>query len=190
MVVAKLVRAALSALVSSFTTKSVKILLGISGLVYSTGWIVGFLSCESFLPPEKMTVPIHNSGVIQIFVHNLRAGAPILAGVVTFGFTTFFFLIMNGIVAGFAVASAQKVMGWEQVCLRILPHGLFEIPATFAWGAAGFSSVWRVLSRMFAIRVEEKFWDHVLVLIAAGGILLAIAAVIEGAVTYRFVLNS
>ncbi|MDN5293786.1 MAG: stage sporulation protein [Eubacteriales bacterium] len=188
--VAKLVRPALSALVNSFTSKSVKILLSISGLVYSAGWIVGFLSCKLFLPPEGPIVPIHNSGVIQILVHNLRAGAPILAGVATFGFTTFFFLIMNGIVAGFAAASAQKVMGWEQVCLRILPHGLFEIPATVAWGAAGFSSVWWVLTRMFDIGVEEKFWHHVLVLIAAGGILLAIAAVIEGAITYRFALNS
>lgn len=100
----------------------------------------------------------------------------------------FFCLIFNGAVAGYAVASAKTVLSWTQVGLRILPHGLFEIPAMLFWAAAGFSSCTWIYTRIRGIPLERAFWADVVALLGAGGLLLVVAAIIEGTVTYRLAL--
>ena len=131
--VAKAVRAVLIVLIRTLERSSIRFLLAVSGLTYASGWLLGFFGYRMF-PFEPPEIQIHNPGVIHIFVHNLRAMAPLASGIVTAGFSTFFSLIFNGMVAGYAVASATMVLSWVQVGLRILPHGLFEIPGTLLWG--------------------------------------------------------
>jgi len=184
--VAKTAHAALSLFIRPLKRNSIRFLLAISCMIYAFGLLLGFVTYA--LLPDDPDRQIPSPGVANILVHNLQAMAPLAGGIVTFGFSTFFCLIFNGAVAGYAVASAKTVLSWTQVGLRILPHGLFEIPAMLFWAAAGFSSCTWIYTRIRGIPLERAFWADVVALLGAGGLLLVVAAIIEGTVTYRLAL--
>ena len=122
-----------------------------------------------------------------ILAHNLVFAAGLLAGVVTFGFTTVLLLAFGGWLIGSAVGASVHLQGLETTALGLLPHASAELLALVLLGAVGLSSLDAVLVRLRARPVPaggaRAEVAANLALGAAGVALLSLAAVIEAVAT-------
>jgi len=80
---------------------------------------------------------IHGAGRIysKIFLHNLSVCAIMTFGGIVFAVPPVFILLMNGIPLGIVLSRSEKPL--LVFVGSILPHGIFELPATFLAGALG-----------------------------------------------------
>ncbi|OVE85280.1 stage II sporulation protein M [Natronolimnobius baerhuensis] len=126
---------------------------------------------EGHMPP---------AAALEFFGNNWLVALMTAFGGLALAIPAIFSLVFNGVFLG--VMARLEVEPLELLAF-VIPHGIFEIPAIFiatvvgiSLGIAWFRAVQGRLSRVaFADRLERAFW----VLIGVG-ILLAIAAVVEG----------
>lgn len=179
--VAPALRPVLNLVARTFGRPWVRALLLASAITYLLGWGLGLAMTQLALPPQR--AENGNPAALQILAHNLRAASPLVAGIVTFGLSTLIALFLNGFVAGYLTGAAVHSMDWVHVALRIVPHGVLEVPATLVLAAAGFGSLPWLRARLTGASLPEGHWTDVLVLLVAGIALLSVAAVVEATVT-------
>jgi stage II sporulation protein M len=112
--------------------------------------------------------------ILAIFIKNASTTAmAILLGAI-FGVLPFFSAVGNGLLLG-GIALQHPEHLW-----RVIPHGLFELPAVFiAWGAGVWIGMWLFHRRPVAVLVE-RLRKGMQVFVAVVIPLLVIAAIIEG----------
>jgi stage II sporulation protein M len=112
--------------------------------------------------------------IIQIFLRNASTAVASIMGGVLFGILPLLSIIFNGILLG----AMLRLVTWD--IWRIIPHGIFELPAMFiAWGLGLWVGAWIL---------EPPRWENLKTRVTKGLViylflilpLLAIAAVIEG----------
>jgi stage II sporulation protein M len=113
-----------------------------------------------------------------IFFNNLKVGILSVVLGILFGVVPIVFSISNGYLLGFVASITAKEEGILALW-RILPHGIFELPAVFISLALGLKlGVWLFLDK------KEKFSSNVLntvrIFVSIVVPLLIIAALIEG----------
>lgn len=120
-----------------------------------------------------------------IFVNNLSASFTGLILGILLGIFPIFGAILNGYLLGFVSAISVEAAGIF-ILWRLLPHGIFELPAIFISLGLGFKLGWTLISK----REREYFKDHLLqslkVLFFIIVPLLVIAAIIEGILITMF----
>lgn len=79
-----------------------------------------------------------NYSAADLLAHNLPLIALLVLGSVTFGLTSIGLLLMHGQVLGSSLVGALRLHDSTDVMLALLPHGVFELPATLLAGAGGF----------------------------------------------------
>lgn len=141
---------------------------------------------EIFLSmPENPTV--YNEAIF-LFQNNIRANIIIMIGGLLFSIFSVLAIIMNGLIIGFTYTLVTPI----QFIVGILPHGIFELPATILSLVGAFIITKleiNLLNALFKKRLKEEInksdklvKDIVLTFIIIL-VLLIIAAIIEAGVT-------
>jgi stage II sporulation protein M len=120
-----------------------------------------------------------------IFLNNLRSSFLAMIFGMGFGIFPFLVILINGYVLGFV---ANKSVSSEGILIlwRLLPHGIFEIPAVMISAGLGF----KLGSYLFSKDKKKKFSEGVILSLKSFIFiiipLLLIAAIIEGFLIYLF----
>lgn len=113
-----------------------------------------------------------------IFLNNLRSSfLGIILGVF-FGIIPIFYSVFNGYLIGF-VAFISVAEGGVFVLWRILPHGIFELPAVFISLGLGLKLGTFIFQKNILKSFVDFFWNSLRVFLFIVLPLLIIAAIIE-----------
>jgi stage II sporulation protein M len=164
--------------------------------IYFITFIIGALSfyflnpdlsnLEAFCPNCDFQVKLTTLAIMR---NNGIMIAILISGFFSLGFTTFTNLVLNGFTFGTAIASiVQASSPLTTILLIIMPHAIFELPAIWIAGAAGFKIPYELV-RYFTEKKDyilnrQEIIDF-LVLTGCAVVLIIIAAIIEANVTKR-----
>jgi len=114
-----------------------------------------------------------------IFFNNLQSSFIGLIFGIIFGIFPVLSAVVNGYVLGFV---ASKSVGVEGISIlwRLLPHGIFELPAVFISLGMGLKFGTFLFKKKKIKSLKEFFWNSMRVFIFIVIPLLIIAAIIEG----------
>lgn len=123
--------------------------------------------------------------VIFIFFNNLRAALFGMLGGIFFGIFPFFNAMTNGIVLGFVLQKVGEKAGILEFW-RVLPHGIFELPAIFISLGLGVRIGMFIFSKnlrkSFVFEVKNGFQAFLFIILP----LLMAAAIIEVVLIFVF----
>jgi uncharacterized membrane protein SpoIIM required for sporulation len=154
------------------------ILAGIAGALYphiGDAALAGFAEyVQKFL--GKSTPDL----ILSIFLRNASAAGTAIALGVFFGLVPLAAIAFNGILFG-AVMRLMPAESW-----RLLPHGVFELPAMFiAWGLGLWIGLWFMEAPRWR-RLKERLAASLRVYLMLILPLLVVAAVIEGLAAHLY----
>jgi len=115
--------------------------------------------------------------IILIFLNNLQASFLAIVLGIVFGIFPLIILIVNGYILGFVSREAANVKGLS-VLWRLIPHGIFELPAVMFSVGLGIKIGTSVLSKKRETKTEFREALRFFLFIVIP--LLLIAAIIEG----------
>ena len=129
---------------------SIKKFIAFAGLIFLIGIICGYVLFQYF-PAEtkifydKLAENAHkaidvNSPIslfFYILFNNLLLSIFVLASGIIFGVLPFFELFFQGAILGIAIYVVKENVIWTKFLVRILPHGIIEIPIIIITGAIG-----------------------------------------------------
>jgi len=122
-----------------------------------------------------------------IFVNNLKSSFFAMLLGIFFGIIPFMIILVNGYVLGFVANKTVSSEGFF-VLWRLLPHGIFELPAVFISAAIGLKL------GLFLFVSKDKSWkefkkwivDAFRIFVFIVIPLLVVAAIIEGGLMWVF----
>ncbi|WP_341280032.1 stage II sporulation protein M [Paenibacillus sp. FSL H8-0537] len=114
---------------------------------------------------------------LGIFMRNIGVAVILASGLLLFGLPTLIVLFINGLWIGTVIASRlAEGVSLATLLLKLLPHGVFELPALLLAGAIGLKG--------FVFYYEpKKGWRLYFRLTGWIILMLLVAALIEGFVT-------
>jgi len=159
-------------------------------LLFVLGSIVGFLFPEVFADyfDEIIKELINkteglNTGEVIFFIFQNNILSAFLAVVLGFALGIFPFasIVVNGTLLGYVMSKAIEVEGIFTIW-RLLPHGIFELPAIFIAVGLGMrlGVFWVVGKGKIGEEFRNRFWGGLKVFLMIVLPLLIIAAIIEG----------
>lgn len=173
------------------------LLFAVMGGINTNQWEKLFDQLNIFDHFEKMALKLGKNPTWfavfkEIFLNNLMACLTLIGFGVFFGFPTISSIATNGLLLGYVLmVSGQKVGDsiWNIFLTKILPHGVFELPAIFIAAALGLRvglavywtliSIFRKSSRVQARTTWEGLGKRLPVLLGLIVVLLLVAASIE-----------
>lgn len=117
--------------------------------------------------------------ILFIFDNNVKSAflGVILGGI--FGIFPFINALSNGIVLGYVFSKVWQISGFADFW-RILPHGIFELPAIFVALGLGIRLGMFVFSKNRIKEFKYRLWNSLKAFITLVIPLLVVAAIIEG----------
>lgn len=111
----------------------------LSSLIFSIAVLIGMIMGNFYLND----ISWFNNGVKQlscfdIFFHNFKSNIINLMGIVSFGFLTIIYLIINGFLLGVTIWKG----GFYVFLNKIVPHGIFEISSMILISSIGLLPIW------------------------------------------------
>ncbi len=165
------------------------LLIAVSTMVFTIGLLVGLFansSMNSYASSDDKTIGKYDFQ--QILSNNLYAVIILILGGIVAGTLTFTILLNNSFLLGTLISDASTKYGYQVVCLLLLPHTIFEVPAIIIAGAAGFKIPYEItrylLGRKEQVLTKEDIKEY-LTLTLISIILIVIAAWIEANITLR-----
>ncbi|MDR0920989.1 MAG: stage II sporulation protein M [Lactobacillales bacterium] len=146
----------------------------IGGIAFYIGW--GFSSTFS-IDAQKP-----NYSVLDIFLNNEKVSLLIIIGVFSLGLIDIALLIYNFFIFGASIHFYADEFGIKNMLLKILPHGIVEIPSIFLASAFGFLLLYQLVKKNSNFRWKDFIFQGVEIMVITG-ILNFIAAFIEGTVS-------
>lgn len=162
-----------------------KYLVLISCFLFVFSMIIGGLLAYSFdtmqnISGESKFVHISRDwyGVFSVFKTNIYICILLIIGLFTFSFITILLLAFNGFFVGFSIISSLIYNGssLSEICMSIIPHGIFEIPAIIISGFIGLKGL-----KFYFVKDKEWKKNMFLILLIIG--LVFIGSIIEGFLT-------
>lgn len=171
-----------------------KIPLFISIGIFFLGFIAGVFLFYYFDPnaPDTKIFEIfpgvQKNDPIAFVINNGIVILKLISGSLFLGLTTFFFLSLNGLVFGAAMAISMQNASLTTVLLLTMPHAIFELPSIWFAGAAGFKIPYELIcyftNKKDYILNKEEVIDF-LIMIGIAIVLIFIAAFVEAYITAR-----
>lgn len=163
--------------------------------VFGTMWVDGF--AQEVLPSGQLSMmaEMYADGYgagrsealdTMMFGHyvqnNIGIAFRCFATGILFGLGSLYFLIYNGLVIGTTVGYVIVAGGGPNILTFICGHGPFELTAIVIAGAAGLSMGWSLVETKGRTRWGSlrQLAPDLVALVAGAGVMLAIAAVLEG----------
>ncbi|MED0774099.1 stage II sporulation protein M [Bacillus siamensis] len=167
-----------------FVFKEFKLLILICSIVLLVSFCIGlFTSGQAQVDKSLLRL-----GYISILKNNLLAALNLSSGLFTFGLSSLISLIINGLVIGNAVKSSSYFLHWYEIILRILPHGIFEIPGIIIASTVGLSPIKLIFDLVKGKKIELRLYvNQLFILISISVILIVIAAFVEAFISDYFV---
>jgi len=128
---------------------------------------------------EKIQGMNQNELISFIFFNNLQSSFFVMVFGVFLGIFPVVGAILNGYLLGF-VASMGVGEGGVSVLLRLLPHGIFELPAVFISLGLGLKLGTFVFQEEKIHSLKKYFWNSLRIFFFIVIPLLILAAIIEG----------
>lgn len=163
----------------------IRISIIVSTFIFLIGILLSpLVNCSS----SKNDPLIQLFSVIHLFKNNLIASLLIMLGFFCFGFMTVVYLISNGLIVGLAIKQ-QLLIGYSigNILSKIIPHGIFEIPACILAGAIGLEGIALLLRFHFRneslINLMKQCLINIINILIWIVILLGLASYIEYYIT-------
>jgi len=159
-------------------------------VVLLAGGVVGCFGYEHFrtegaIVADAYFIPPADLSTLEYLANNARIALIMMfGGILTLGALAAGLLFINGVIIGESAVAALERMPAGEVLMRLLPHGLFEVPALLLAGAGGFMSL-----RVVAALLRDKKGNYQSELLTVGCLattvvlLLAVAAAVEAHIT-------
>ncbi|WP_025027316.1 stage II sporulation protein M [Caldalkalibacillus mannanilyticus] len=121
----------------------------------------------------------------DIFIHNFIILFPAILGILSFGFISFWYLILQGYLLGVSIFTVSQHLPLGTVLKYTVPHGIFEILAIIFLGAFAFKPSIVILSHFLFNKpfMNKRDFHDITILFALFVIFLFIAALVEGLIT-------
>ena len=114
-----------------------------------------------------------------IFSNNLKSSLLGILGGIVLGIFPFISSLLNGYVVGF-VGKVGVMEAGPLILWRLVPHGIFELPAIFISFGLGMKFGTFVFKKKRLEAFRDYFWNSIRVFVLVVLPLLIIAAIIEG----------
>lgn len=126
-----------------------------------------------------------NIGIISIFSNNFKVCLTnIILGILSLGLYNIFSLFTNGILLGLTFSVAIDKYSLYLAIIRIVPHGIFEIPSIIISNAFGFLVLILIYKKLNKQEYNIKaIINNCIKLIIIIIFLLIISAIIEGVIS-------
>ncbi len=156
-------------------------------LIFVFAGFIGFVFAEKFTFLNELIKDLINQVeglgtvdlILFILANNIQSAFFGLFFGVLFGFIPIFNALLNGLLIGYVLEKSWQVSGILDFW-RLLPHGIFELPAIFISLGLGLRLGMFIFSKNrkkeFFYRITNSFWAFVFFVVP----LLVIAAIIEG----------
>lgn len=162
-----------------FLKRTIKILC-LPALLYIIPMIVGI---TSYINSNNVSYNLQSPDFKSILINNTSCLLKNILGVFTLGLTTIVNLIFNGFSHGLMIRTSINIYGISYTIIKIIPHGLFEIPAIIISGAIGLLPLYYIFVYIFKGKVflnRKHLIKFISVSLVISFIFLTIGAVIEG----------
>lgn len=158
-------------------------------VIFLIGHTIGYFGCGHLHAKGAeadlfLSLPAHRTA-LDFIVNNIKVTfIMILSGILTCGAATVFLLFINGIIMGESIGVALEKMPAGEVLFRVLPHGIFEVPAMLLAGTVGFISL-----RIIIAFLRERKIDYKSELLNTGQLVIAmillllVAGIVEAYIT-------
>lgn len=163
---------------------------GVRGSAWATGVAVVAYACGVMFGafatfPSRWGTGGHGASMMTIWAHNeVMVLIMAASGLATFGIATVVLLLYNGFLASWIFFQSLGHWTLMHALVVLVPHAVFELPATFLGSRLGLMGVVTLLKHDSLRGLwSRQFWTWVLVTIASVTALLAVAAVLEVAIT-------
>ncbi|GAA0136156.1 stage II sporulation protein M [Paenibacillus sp. YSY-4.3] len=159
-------------------------------LLASAGWLLfSFFAGWAFVsgmsseigasPVVSRQIDHLDKSVLPILTQNLFTSALLISGLFSLSLPTIIILFLNGFWFGASLTSRyMDGVSALELALKIVPHGIFEIPALIIAGFVGFQGI------TFYIH-KQRPWAYYLKSILLMCSLLIAAAIVEGLITSK-----
>lgn len=134
---------------------------------------------------ENMNIHENPTAWYDIFTHNFFVLFPAFIGVLSFGFISFWYIVIQGYLLGITISTLLQEFTPLFVLKYTLPHGVFEILAISFLGAFSFKPGTVLIRKLFfhkEIKVKKSLRDLILLFLLYISFLF-LSALIEGYVT-------
>ncbi|MFO7968431.1 MAG: stage II sporulation protein M [Archaeoglobaceae archaeon] len=124
--------------------------------------------------------------LLFIFFNNFIKALVATATGFFFGLAPIFFITFNGYIIGLVVYVSGSNIGMYQIMMRLIPHGIFEIPAILlacSYGLWAGKQFYRRTFRKEAISIKETILQASYKCVRVVFPLLLVAAVVETVIT-------
>lgn len=159
---------------TSFIVFTISVFAGFFGVDYLS--FLDALIADIFAKVEGLS---GTSLIIFIFYNNVMSSFFALFLGAFFGVFSFFNILLNGTVVGYVIALASETHGIG-IVWRLIPHGIFELPAIFISTGLGLKLGMSFFMPNRIKTLKERFMGSVKVFVSIVIPLLIIAAIIEG----------
>lgn len=117
--------------------------------------------------------------ILFIFINNVKSAFLSMALGIFFGILPFVNAVTNGAILGYVFNVVWGSSGAREFW-RILPHGVFELPAIFISLGLGMKLGMFIFSENKLDELKKRLWKSVLAFLLIAIPLLVLAAIIEG----------
>ena len=168
--------------------KESKSFIYFSALIFFAVTIIGFFYPVFFRQEiisyiKELVEQTQNLGQFElikfIFLNNMQGSFVGLIFGILLGFFPLLFLIINGYVLGFVASLSVDARGFS-VLLKLIPHGIFELPAVFISMGLGIKLSSFIFEKNKIKNLKDNFINSLRVFLFVIIPLLIIAAIIEG----------
>ncbi|MED0702324.1 MULTISPECIES: stage II sporulation protein M [Aeribacillus] len=163
-----------------------KILFVISLLLFFGGMAGGYLFRIDAVRGDLNY--IQASDVENLLFNNIKASLVIASGLLSLGISTVIFLITNGLIVGSSIQQQLELgLSISSIFVKLIPHGIFEIPAILISGIIGLKGVSIIIeyfrTSLSAKQLIKQTLFEITLLTSIILIFLTLAAIIEWYIT-------
>lgn len=149
-----------------------------SFLIFSIAVLVGIIMGNFYLNDISwFDNEVRQLSHLDIFSHNFKSNIMNIMGIISFGFLTIIYLIINGFILGVTIYKG----GFYIFLTKIVPHGIFEVSSMILISSIGLLPIWIGIYKYknMPINLNKNVAIKILKVISLSIILLFLAAVIE-----------
>ncbi len=154
------------------------VISGVFGIVYSDKLVY----LDTLLKEIVSKTTDLNTGELIFFImqNNMQSALIAVAGGIFLGIMPIFNAVTNGVIIGYVISKTYEVAG-SAVLLRLIPHGIFELPAIFISLGLGIKLGFSIFSNKDkGDEFLRRFYNSANVFLMVVIPLLIVAAIIEG----------
>ncbi|WP_404348112.1 stage II sporulation protein M [Sutcliffiella horikoshii] len=170
-----------------FKNKLFTVPLAISSMIFLLSFLAGVYLYDVLLPVIGNEISMDNIevGTLDILKNNMTVFyVNIGLSIITLGLYGIFANAFNGLTLGIVMGIAHAKFGLKTTLLRIIPHGVLEIPVLIVSTAFGFIVIGLLINLINRRKIDfKRLLKQNVLLIIIMTLFVVVAAVVEGQIS-------